>query len=115
MLSRNTHVRYDSVPYEEVTQMRSGGTVPASAIRKHDRAAREIQRADDDAIVAAAPTSMATGVHLASMPLTVVRLAAVPDGELADIETNDRPIDDYELLAFGQIPNRENGALTEFV
>lgn len=78
---RNTHVRYDSVPYGEATHMRSGRTVPASAIRKRDRAAREIQRADDDAIVAAAPTSMATSVHPALMPLTAVRLAAVPDGE----------------------------------
>jgi hypothetical protein len=45
----------------------------------------------------AAPTNTAPGVHPASISLTVGRLAAVPDGELADIKANDRPIDDYEL------------------
>ncbi|AAG20999.1 MULTISPECIES: hypothetical protein [Halobacteriales] len=57
---------------------------------------------------------MATGVYLALMPLTVGRLATVPDGELADIRPNDRPIATTNS-AFEQIPNRENGALTEFV
>lgn len=114
MPSRNTHVRYDAVPYGEVSDLRTSGQTPASAIVRHEAAFDALQRADSDEIVAAAPTGMATGVHLASMPLTIIRLEAVPNAVLSGIDREGRPISEYKLLVFGQVPDRENHSLRQF-
>lgn len=114
MRTKNTHVRYEAVPYGAVAHLLASDIVPTSAILRHDAAAQALADADTDAIVAAAPTGMAVGARLASMPLTVVRLASVPPAVLDDIEVNERSIGDYEYLAFGQIPTRANASLAEF-
>ncbi len=114
MHSRNSHIRYDAVPYGEVSDLRTSGQTPSFSIIRHEAAFDALQRTDSDEIVAAAPSGMATGVHLASMPLTVIRLEAIPDAVLCGIDREGRPISEYKLLVFGQVPDRENHSLRQF-
>lgn len=114
MPSKNTHVRYDAVPYGEVSALRTPEPAPAAAIVRHEAAVEALRGADSSDIVAAAPTGMATGVRLASVPLTVVRLEELPDSVLSGIQREGRAIAEYELLAFGQLPERRNRTLGQF-
>ncbi|GAB7095317.1 hypothetical protein JCM30237_24700 [Halolamina litorea] len=114
MRSKNTHVRYDAVPYGEVAHLLSDSLPGTATVHRHEAAVDALRRADDGAVLAAAPTGMAVGVRLASIPLTVVELSAVPAEALTGVESADRPIAAYELLAFGQFPERANRSLREF-
>lgn len=110
----NTHVRYDAIPYGEVAVLRDTDAIPSGAVQLHDDAYQLLQEADDDSVVAAAPTGMAVAYLLGSMPLTVIRLETLPTDRVATSGTDEIDLAEYQYLAFGQLPTRQNRPLSEF-
>jgi len=74
MRSRNSHVVYESVPYDETGALRPLDDLSAAAVTTHDQALARLEGASHDEVLAVAPVSMATGYHLTQMPLTVITI-----------------------------------------
>lgn len=106
MTDEHLFLLYDAVPYDEVAAIFPVSSLPSRAVAREADAAQLIEATADEAILAVAPVSTATGYRLAQAPLTAVRLdrldRAGPHPSTAD------------LLVFGRAPRHRNHILAEY-
>lgn len=109
MRSKHPYLVYDSIQYDEVTDLFPVSSLPNDAIFRNVNAEELVETTPDEAIIAVAPVSMATGYVLAQEPLTVVKLS-----QLSGTESPPVPIGEYELLVRGRPRRRRNHSLSEY-
>ena len=100
---------YDSIPYDEVSALFSGSSLSSDAVVRDANAEELIETTPDEAIIAVAPVSMATGYALAQEPLIAVKLS-----QLSGTESLPAPIEDYEVVVRGRPRTRHNHSLSEY-
>jgi hypothetical protein len=109
MHSTHSYLVYDSIPYDEAAILFPVSSLPADAVVRNANAEELIEATPDEAIVAVAPVSMATGYALAQEPLTAVKLS-----QLSGVESLPASIEGYELLVRGRPRKRRNHSLSEY-
>jgi len=109
MRDRHPHLVYDSIPYDEASALFPISSHPTDTVVRNATAEELIERTADEAIIAVAPVSMATGYALAQEPLTAVKLP-----KLSGTESLPVPLEDYEVLVRGRPRRRRNHSLGEY-
>jgi hypothetical protein len=109
MRDKHPYLVYDSIPYDEASDLFPISSLPNEAIVRNANAEELIEATPDEAIIAVAPVSMATGYALAQEPLTAVKLS-----QLSRTESLPVPMGTYELLVRGRPRRRHNHSLTEY-
>lgn len=116
MKMRTEHFDTDAetVPYDTLEPLVPPESLASESVARGAAGAALLRGADPDRVVVAAPVSTATGYHLASMPLTVVRVDALDDPvreHLASAAGLD--LGTTRLVVFGRNRQRDH-ALEEF-
>lgn len=115
MTTGHLHVAYDAVPVDEVSGLFPLSSLPPRAVARDTDAVQLIEATADEAILAVAPVSMATGYQFAQAPVTAVQLDRLPTREsLLDRTSLDRSAASYDLLVFGHVPSRQNHSIREW-
>lgn len=109
MRDRHPHCVYESLPYDEVSDLFPVSSLPCGAVVRDLDAQDLLEVTPAEEIVAVAPVSMATGYLLAQEPLTAVHLSHV-----SGVETLPGSIEDYEVLVLGRPRKRRNHPLREY-
>jgi hypothetical protein len=110
MRSKNSHLVYDSIPYDEVSELLPPSSLPSEAVVRDAAAVELVETVPDERILAVSPVSMATGYWLAQRPFTVVKLH-----HLSEENTIPELSDGYEVLVLGRPRDRRNQSLSEYV
>ncbi|ERG99155.1 MAG: hypothetical protein J07HQX50_00297, partial [Haloquadratum sp. J07HQX50] len=106
MRDEHLHLVYDSIPYDEVSDLFQIPSLANDAVVQNANAEELIEATPDEAIIAVAPVSMATGYALAHKPLTAVKLS-----QLSGTGSLPVPMGEYELLVRGRPRRRHNHSL----
>jgi hypothetical protein len=115
MLTKNLHVRFDAVNYGALSALTPTEDLPTDAVARRDRAVAALEETPEDAVLAVAPESLATGYRLAQEPLTAVRLCALPAATARTVADRvGRDVDAYDLLVWGRPGARENHSLRKY-
>lgn len=109
MRDKHPYLVYDSIPYDEASDLFPVSSLPADAVVRNANAEELIEATPDEAIIAVAPVSMATGYALAQEPLTAVKLS-----QLSGTGPLPVPMGEYELLVRGRPQTRHNHSLSEY-
>lgn len=109
MRDKHPYLVYDSIPYDEASDLFPISSLPTDAVVRNANAEELIETTPDEAIVAIAPVSMATGYALAQEPLTAVKLP-----QLCGTGSLPVPMGEYELLVRGRPRKRRNHSLAEY-
>jgi len=109
MRDKHPYLVYDSIPYDEASDLFPVSSLPADAVVRNANAEELIEETPDEAIIAVAPVSMATGYALAQEPLTAVKLS-----QLSGTGSLPVPMGEYELLVRGRPRTRHNHSLSEY-
>lgn len=109
MHDKHLYLVYDSIPYDEASDLFPVSPLPTDAVVRDANAEDLIEATPDAAIIAVAPVSMATGYALAQEPLTAVKLS-----QLSGTESLPAPMGEYELLVRGRPRRRRNHSLSEY-
>ncbi|GAA5432825.1 hypothetical protein GJ633_00655 [Halorubrum sp. CBA1125] len=109
MRNKHPYLVYDSIPYDEASDLFPVSSLPTDAVVRNANAEELIEATPDEAIVAVAPVSMATGYALAQEPLTAVKLS-----QLSGTGALPVPMGEYELLVRGRPQTRHNHSLSEY-
>jgi hypothetical protein len=109
MRSKNSHLVYDSVPYDEVSGLFPLSSLPSEAVVRDAAAVELIETIPDERILAVSPVSMATDYWLAQRPFTVVKFH-----HLSEENTIPELSDGCEVLVLGRPRNRRNHSLSEY-
>jgi hypothetical protein len=110
MRSKHPYLVYDSIPYDEASELFPVSSLPTDAVVRNANAEELINTTPDEAVIAVAPVSMATGHALAQKPLTAVKLS-----QLSGTESLPMLVGEYELLVRGCPRKRRNHSLSEYV
>lgn len=109
MPNKHPYLVYDSIPYDEASALFPVSSLPTNAVVRNANAEELIEATPDEAIIAVAPVSMATGYALAQEPFTAVKLSQVSGTESLPVL-----IEDYDVLLRGRPRKRRNHSLKEF-
>ncbi|SEH53582.1 hypothetical protein SAMN05192561_10571 [Halopenitus malekzadehii] len=109
MRDKHPYLVYDSIPYDEASDLFPVSSLPTDAVVRNANAEELIEATPDEAIIAVAPVSMATGYALAQEPLTAVKLS-----QLSGTGALPVPMGEYELLVRGRPQTRHNHSLSEY-
>jgi hypothetical protein len=110
MRDKHPYLVYDSIPYDEAAGLFPVSSLPTDAVVRNANAEELVEATPDEAIIAVAPVSMATGYALVQEPLTAVKLS-----QLSGTESLPVPVEEYELLVRGRPRRRRNHSLSEYV
>ena len=109
MRDKHPYLVYDSIPYDEASDLFPVSSLPSDAVVRNANAEELIEATPDEAIIAVAPVSMATGYALAQEPLTAVKLS-----QLSGTGALPVPMGEYDLLVRGRPQTRHNHSLSEY-
>jgi hypothetical protein len=109
MRNRDSHLVYDSIPYDEVSELLPLSSLPSEAVVRDAAAVELVETVPDERILAVSPVSMATGYLLAQKPFTAVKFH-----HLSEENTLPELSDGYEVLVLGRPRDRRNHSLSEY-
>lgn len=109
MQDKHLYIIYESVPYDEVSDILSMSSLPNNAIVRNRDANKLMEMTPDEDIVAVAPVSLATSCQLSKEPLTAVKLSHV-----SEVEMNSVSLSEFRILVRGRPQARLNHSLAEY-
>lgn len=109
MQDKHLHTIYESVPYDEVSDILLMSSLPNNAIVRNRDASKLMKMTPDEAIVAVTPVSLATSYQLSKEPLTAVKLSHV-----SEVETDSVSLSEFRILVRGGPQARLNHSLAEY-
>jgi hypothetical protein len=109
MHDEHLYTTYESIPYDEVSDILSISSLPSNAIVRNRDATKLMETTPDEDIVTVAPVSLATSYQLGKEPLTAVKLSHV-----SEVETNSVSLSEFRILVRGSPQARLNHSLAEY-
>ena len=112
----NLYTRHESIPYGTAKKIHSCEAIEPVATATGAEANYWYRETADNAVLAVHPESWGGSKLLARMTMEAIRLNAVPESVLEEInESTNVDLDEYSLLVFGRPSGTTNHAIQEYL